>query len=351
MNGLRTTALIQKRLRRAEDALLGLPNVVGVGLGWKETRGRITDRPAWRVYVRRKLPSHSLRCAGLVPARVEGLATDVLPAPVSIPAASLNTVSAPLAPGSVISNLRGLLHDLSADRQTSGLGTLGFLALVNGTRQPEVVLVSNRHVLLAHGAGVGQPIYRPILSLREGKFAVRADSLDPVAEILDEGAEANYSFQYAGEEPSDYFVDCASARVLAEPGAQVYSGLPAHNGNREARIKGIARVHPLDVVGGRTVRVRKIGGVTGVTAGYIVDVAAPIENGGQPRRLNNIVIRGTHGPIVEPGDSGALIVNDRNEAIGLLWGRNEHDPRAAYACHIHPVLERLNITMMAGGLS
>lgn len=350
MSWLMATGSMQERLRRVEQALLGLPDVTGVGLGWKETRGEVTDRAAWRVYVRRKLPNHAMRFADLVPAYVEGLATDVLPAPFSIPAAS-NTVSSPLAPGAVISNLRGLLHDMSVNCQTSGLGTLGFLGFVNGTRRPDVVLVSNRHVLLARGAGRGDPIYQPVFSERGEKYVVRADALDPVAEILQEGAEANHFFQYAREVPGDYFIDCASARVLVERNVHLRPRLPARNADGDARIRGIARVHPLDVVGGRAPRVRKIGSVTGVTAGCVVDVAAPVETAGQPRRLNNIVIRGIDGPLVEPGDSGALVVNDRDEAIGLLWGRSEHDPRIAYACHIHPVLDRLKVTMMAGGLS
>jgi hypothetical protein len=66
---------------------------------------------------------------------------------------------------------------------------------------------------------------------------------------------------------------------------------------------------------------------------------------------NNLVIRATPGadgairPFAEDGDSGALIIDARRRrAIGLLWGVNLVDPREAYACHIHPVLDCLGLT-------
>jgi hypothetical protein len=209
---------------------------------------------------------------------------------------------------------------------------------VNGTRERIVVLVSNRHVLLAHDASAGDPVYCPAVSVRDDGYAIRRDSLEPIARILDEGAEDNHRFAYPGEPEDDYFVDCATARVLSERDV------------RDGTARGTARVHPLDVLATRAPRVRKAGGVSGPAAGRIVDVAAPVD-AGSARRLNNILVRGDSGSFLEPGDSGALLLNERDEAIGLLWGRGEEDADAAYACHIHPVLDRLDVTMMTGALA
>ena len=114
-----------------------------------------------------------------------------------------STPGALLAPGDVVSNLRGVLEDAASEPRPAGLGTLGFLALVNGSRRREVVLVSSRHVLLAHGARHGDPVYRPAFVSFEDRYVIRSDALEPVAEILDEGAEANHRFAYRGEQARD----------------------------------------------------------------------------------------------------------------------------------------------------
>jgi hypothetical protein len=192
-------------------------------------------------------------------------------------------------------------------------------------------------VLLAHGARRGDPIYRPAFSSECEPYTIRADELDPIAEILDEGAEEDHHFQYAGETARDYFVDCATARVLVE------------HSSRGLRLRRAGRIHPLDVIGGRTVRVRKSGGVNDASTGRVIDAYATVETAGR-RRVGNIVIRAKGAAFVKPGDSGALLLNDRNEPVGMLWGRSERSPELAYACHLHPVLDRLGVTMLSGAL-
>jgi len=238
-----------------------------------------------------------------------------------------------------VSNLRNVLSAVGQYKgEPSGLGTVGFLAAVNGSREREIVLVSNRHVLLAHGAQRGDPIYQPVFASEQERYTIRSNELEPIAEILNNGAEENHRFQYPGEAARDYFVDCATARVPFERGV---GGL---------QLRRAGRIHPLDVVGGRSVRVRKAGNRSRKSMGRVIDAYAPVETAGQ-RRLGNIVIRATDDMFIEPGDSGALLLNDRNEPVGMVWGRSERDPGLAYACHLHPVLDRLGITMLMGGLA
>ena len=334
------------KLHQIERALLGDSNVVGVGWGWKEKDNCPTATPAWRVYVRQKVPLACVPKSERIPARWNGFATDVITA--GKPSAMIGVSAGQLAPGTIISNLRNVAKISHSSEQPAGLGTLGFLALVNGRRERELVLVSNRHVLLAHGAGKGDPIYAPIIERRGDEFVIDPGSLEPVAEIADEGMDSNYSYQFRSESSSDYFVDCASARVLDSKQISRHWKL-SENGEltwpHTAR-----RAHPLDVVGRRAPRVRKIGGQTGFATGTLVDVSAPVETE-SGRRLRNLVIRGSSPGFVTPGDSGALVINDSNEAIGLIWGRNDHDSTVAYACHIHPVLHRLNVSVLPPGIT
>jgi hypothetical protein len=241
-----------------------------------------------------------------------------------------------LAAGGGIANLRRVGGEAAGVRGRAGIGTIGFLALLNGSRERELVLVSNRHVLLAHGATRGDPVYSPVLGERPATWRLHA--VDPVGAILDEGAEDNHAFGYPGEPVREFYVDCACARVVADRPAPV-----------PPSVRRVARLHPLDVAGTRTVRARKIGALTGVTEGRVVDARARVEVAGRPGRLNNLVIRGISRPFAEPGDSGALVVNDRDEAIGMVWGTSERDPAVAYASHIHPVLDRLGVTMLTRG--
>jgi len=338
-------------LVRARRTLGRLPHVTGVGLGWREKCGEISNELALRVYVRQKVARVELPQSHTVPADYGGLLTDVVPAFTVVPASTATATMqhssrAPLQPGITISNLRGMLPEQAAGPHQSGMGTLGFFALANGIRRREVVLVSNRHVLMAHGAGSGSPIYAPVFSRRGETSLVHAGTLDPIAEIKDEGAEQNHPFRYNGEPDENYFVDCATAGLLAEPASPT-----GNNGIPAPVVRGVARMHPLDALGHRAPRVRKFGGASGITQGRVVDVAAPVENSNGPQRQHNIVIRGTDGFFVSPGDSGAMVLDEHDQAIGMVWGRSDHDPNIAYACHIHPVLDRLGVTLMYGGLA
>ena len=65
--------------------------------------------------------------------------------------------------------------------------------------------------------------------------------------------------------------------------------LAAEHGADGGVLRGVARMHVLDVVGGRAPRVHKLGGATGVTHGWVIDAAGPVENAVGTRRLNNLL--------------------------------------------------------------
>ncbi len=77
MNNNPTIEHIQQVKNQYQQRLLQLPNVVGVGIGYKETDGHFTDQLALIVNVSTKLPLAQLPPADVVPPQIEGVLTDV----------------------------------------------------------------------------------------------------------------------------------------------------------------------------------------------------------------------------------------------------------------------------------
>ena len=68
---------IQKIIEKYEKDLLLLPNVTGVGIGYKITRGIQKNALCLKVYVRKKVPSQELPKNQIIPAQLNGILTDV----------------------------------------------------------------------------------------------------------------------------------------------------------------------------------------------------------------------------------------------------------------------------------
>ncbi|MCR4406156.1 MAG: hypothetical protein NUW24_04420 [Anaerolineae bacterium] len=62
---------------RYEQELLSKPNVVGLGIGYCEVRGQMTDQIGLIVMVRRKVPRTQLAPHEVIPPEIEGVPTDV----------------------------------------------------------------------------------------------------------------------------------------------------------------------------------------------------------------------------------------------------------------------------------
>src|SRR5215211_9022790 len=60
------------------DRLKRFPNVVGVGVGFEVVGGKVTDRLAIRVYVRKKLSKDQLTPDAVLPDTLDGLPVDVI---------------------------------------------------------------------------------------------------------------------------------------------------------------------------------------------------------------------------------------------------------------------------------
>jgi hypothetical protein len=62
---------------RHEARLLQKANVIGIGVGFRERGGKLTDEVALVVNVTRKLPSDQLPPEEIIPCEIEGVPVDV----------------------------------------------------------------------------------------------------------------------------------------------------------------------------------------------------------------------------------------------------------------------------------
>lgn len=64
-------------LEAHREALMSKPNVVGVGIGYRETHGVRTETVCIVVFVSQKLPREQLSAGAVLPSELEGIPIDV----------------------------------------------------------------------------------------------------------------------------------------------------------------------------------------------------------------------------------------------------------------------------------
>lgn len=204
-------------------------------------------------------------------------------------------------------------------------GTLG--CIVRSLPDNRSLLLSNWHVLFGKGARKNDPLWLVEESRGGRRFR-------EVGKIL-------YGYMgmvWFGSE--EHYVDCAVASWFG----------PAEQLEHSARSE-------LTVQPGCFVK--KTGAATGTTTGVVVDVAySPnCANGGlrslTPKAVQRqaagirrqLLIHPTHCcPVFSAGgDSGALVTDTEDRAVGLLWGSTSRGE--GIACHIGPILHSLNIAL------
>ncbi|HXU35950.1 MAG TPA: hypothetical protein VN937_06270 [Blastocatellia bacterium] len=201
-------------------------------------------------------------------------------------------------------------------------GTLGCIAYTLDTGRP--VLLSTWHVLFGNGAKEGGAVWLRIESAGNRHFAAIGKALY--------GKLGTVHF-----DGRDYHLDCAvssydKALTTLADGSRLPSA-PSVTGYDSPRLGGL---------------VTKRGNATGITRGTLVDIgysgSACVE--GNPFSTpGQILVRplGENEVFSAEGDSGALIVDEANNAVGLLWGSNVRGE--GLACPIAPVLYAMNITL------
>lgn len=345
---------LAKLHQRADEALSEIPEVVCVGFGLKEVGGISTDVVALRVYVKVKKPLNELPPELVIPTEFEGFPTDVLLIPEVEPPTPADTQLA----CQDFEEHPALIGGITIINALGSPGTLGFFATINGEddRRDNVVMVSNHHVIGDISPKVGEPIYQPAMML--GPDGHKLEYKDPgrknlVATIHKLGMEGVYPFTFESGEPEfKPYIDCATARLDIRVssccntnccGTTYRNEINGLSLNGSSKIASVARMAHKDI-GTDNAIVYKVGRSTGRSKGRVIDILGP-RNG--PGRV--MVIEGIEGcknskAFGDRGDSGAAIVNEKRQLVGLLVARSGINKDHAFACHIHPVLAYLDIT-------
>jgi len=227
-----------------------------------------------------------------------------------------------------------------------GTGTLGFFASKNNVpKYNNIVLVSNFHVLGAHGEVKGNQVYQPSWKQINGKWIPDFQS-NPIGVLDDLQPQQYHPYQYPGDpdppngEPPKYYVDCATALldICVSPichtncGVKFSDALRGLNLSGNAKITGVGRMTKANV--GDPVYI--VGAVSGVIQGKLSDAMYDDKT-----KLIN-VMQIDSGDSLDYGDSGSAVIDQNGLLVGLL--SDSTGLTWSWACHIAPVLDLLGVT-------
>jgi hypothetical protein len=291
--------------------LMQYPNVVGYGTGFKYVGGKNTGQVCKTVLVTSKLPKIALRSIDIVPTRIGDLPADVIEVGVIRALKDRTDKWRPAPPG------------VSIGHYAITAGTFGCVVRKDGQR----FILSNNHVLAnQNDASIGDDILQPgkydggqeTIAYLEEFVPINFENGSPtcpfvkgiadLANVFAKGLGSSHRLRAYQEDATDNLVDAAIA-IPIDDGIIVDAILEI------GMIKGSA-----DVQLGQWVV--KSGRTTGLTTGTITVVEATVKvqyDKGTATFKNQII----SSAMSEPGDSGSVLVNDDNEAVGLLYAGSD----------------------------
>jgi len=319
--------------------LLAVPGVLHVAVGLKEVDGRATDELCVKTYVEHKRPLADLD-HDPVPAAVSDIRTDVTEIP-EVEFTGDETKHRPLVGGIQITNgIKDLKDDLSGTELSRG--TLGCFATRNAGGKS--VLLTNWHIASAHGARIGASIFQPLPETGPDKL----DDDYPKRPTSSKNAVAKIVDLKVTEK-----VDCAIAQVNTCYSCCCNCGVGFKNVIRALAANGtdVAVAGVSTTVVGKQ-KVFKVGRKSDRKEGRVVVPSfGPItipRDGTDYTFTGQIQIEGVNGePFSEPGDSGAVVVDEFNKVVGLLFARPTN-ATFSLANHINDVTTALGITITGG---
>jgi len=309
-----------------EASIMAKKNVVGLGVGYKETKGVKTDRMALVVMVRKKVSIQELKEADVIPAEFEGVITDVIEVG-EIVALQERTDQWRPAPGGV-----------SIGHYNITAGTLG--VLVRDVETGEILILSNNHVMAnSNDAIQGDPILQP------GPYDGGTVAEDTIANL-----ERFVPIQFESEPPpipcpvskaaagiSNFFARLVGSKhrllpVVIQQANQVDGALAKPVSSRVVKneILEIGSVMG-DTEAALGMEVKKSGRTTGLTTGTVQLLDASVQVGygaGKIALFTNQILTTN---MSQGGDSGSLLVSGAgNKAVGLLFAGSDqvtiHNP-------------------------
>lgn len=317
-----------------------LPNVVGVGIGFKKKGRQDTEEMAVIFFVEKKLPVEALSVDEVIPKRIGRCCTDVIEVGEMRFLGRTEKVR-PAQPGVSIGH-----YKVTA-------GTFG--AVVRDRKTGELFILSNNHVLANATDGrdgrsrIGDPIYQPgsydggtrddVIAHLERFVPIYRSSREVDCRVASMGVRAanavirsfrpDYRIRLEREGGTN-LVDCALARPVDEK--EISSEILGIG-----RVRGIGEIKP-------GLLVRKSGRTSGITEGKVIAVHVSLN---VAMGHSSDVVRFNEQVMLEMrslgGDSGSLVVDMENRAVGLLFaGSEEHT-----VCNpIQAVLDQLGVDLV-----
>lgn len=329
----------------AQSRYAGLPNVIGMGIGYKKRSRQDTDEPAIIFFVDKKVPAESLGVDEVIPKRIAGKPTDV------IEVGEIRFLGR--TERRRTERRRPAMPGVSIGHYKVTAGTFG--AVVRDRKSSDLLILSNNHVLANASDGndgkskLGDPVYQPgsydggasddLIGHLERFVPFSRFNKDVNCRVASIGIRAvnamiqtmrpNYNLRLERLGQTN-LVDCGLARPVKP---ELISPEILEIG----KVNGVGEATP-------GLRVKKSGRTSGLTEGEVkaVKVSLNVTMG-----HSNDIVRFSEQAMAElksqPGDSGALILDGDNRAVGLLFaGSDEY----AVFNSIQTVCDHLGVDIM-----
>lgn len=280
-------------------------NVIGVALGYKIKSNICTYKKCLKVLVTKKFPMNTLFLKDKVFPYYKGIQTDVVETGI-IKSCGLTERIRPTIGGCSVGPRRGSLG-----------GSLG--CVVRDSVNNYYILCC-AHVFASKGVSIGDPILQP------SRFYGGWPDTDTV------GALYKYiplKYSTGGQKPENY-ADCAIAKVVNK---ESVSSKIVYLGN----IKGMESTQLGQ-------KVKKVGCISGLTTGKIVGICGTVEvkyDEGLCLFKNQIITD----MVSETGDSGALVLNDKLNAVGMVMSGSSNG-KITTCNPIESVLDMLGVRIV-----
>lgn len=322
---------LKKRERRD---LLRKENVVGVGVGYRQKKGKATGEKAVLVFVTEKVAPRQLAPSELAPRSLRGRRVDVVEIGELRFMESCVPLGALPAAGERRGRWRPAPGGVSIGHYRSTAGTLG--AVVKDASTGERFVLSNNHVLANSSFGkdgrasAGDPVLQPgpydgggvesDIIARLERFVPLQSAYQPpgcttalfwerLFNRLLNALRPGYRLSLQKAHQEGNLVDAALARPLHEEElSPELLGL--------GRVSGRGEAYPGDRIAfsGRT-----SGAVSGTVIARDTSVFVTMEPGQEIYFTDQLVTSA----VSRPGDSGSLLLDDQMRAVGLLFAGSE----------------------------
>ena len=311
-----------RALNTVQSRILSMPNVVGVGVGSKQVGLTRTEKPAIIIFVEKKLPDDKLSRSQKLPDMIDGLETDVIEIG-RVRLLERVMKMRPALPGSSIGH-----YKISA-------GTFG--VVVKDKKTGEKLILSNNHIL-ANGSNGSDGRANPGDAILQPGAYDGGKQSDKIAELV------RFVPLIRATQPAD----CSVAERVANIGNRLIKLIrPAYEIrfyklNNSTNIVDCAVAKPVNAnligedivelgavsgvgVAQENMWVQKSGRTTGVTSGQVTAMGVTLKvslSDGESGWFSDQVVSDLY---CQPGDSGSLILEKENKAVGLLFaGSDSH---------------------------